>query len=72
MNKYEKTRYEEQQKKDNLWKEKFLKENPNFIPDGDFWDSHSCTAYADDEGYCMICGAAVYGTQAYRELYDYE
>lgn len=53
-------------------KQAFLKANPDFMPDGDFWDDHSCRVFADDSGYCQWCGDVVYGSSAYRELYGGE
>ena len=50
-------------------KEKFLRENPDFEPDGEFWDSHSCSAFADASGECQWCGALVCGSMAYCEAY---
>jgi predicted amino acid dehydrogenase len=53
----------------NKEKEEYLKANPDFEPDGDFWDSHSCSMFADEYGYCQFCGAVVYGSFAYCELH---
>ena len=53
-------------------KEEYLKANPDFVPDGDFWDSHSCRRFADSSGYCQWCGGVVSGSFAYRELYGGE
>ena len=39
---------------------------------GEYADSHSCSAHASSYGYCEQCGAAVYGTSAYIELYGGE
>ncbi len=69
IEKLEQENFERMQKEDNEEKAKFLKENPDFEPDGDFWDSHSCSRYADWYGYCQICGAIVPGTSAYRDEY---
>ena len=55
--------------RDKAEKEKFLRENPDFEPDGDFWDGHSCSAFADASGECQWCGALVYGSMAYCEAY---
>ncbi len=49
--------------------EAFLKANPDFEPDGDFYDAHSCGAFADSSGVCMWCGAIVSGTPAYYDAY---
>lgn len=54
-------------KRDSEEKEQYLKDNPDFVPDGDFWDSHSCSVFADEYGYCDWCGAEVYGSSAYCE-----
>jgi len=35
-------------------------------------DAHSCQACADIYGICQHCGAAVYGTSAYYDLYGGE
>ena len=59
---------------DELYKEKeeFLKANPDFEPDADFWDSHNCRMFADEFGYCQYCGDVIYGSYAYQELYGGE
>ena len=38
----------------------------------DCYDAHSCSAHADWQGVCQFCGAVVYGSYAYRELYGGE
>lgn len=58
-------------------KHKFLDSLPEdereeFLNDGDFWDSHCCSLYADAAGYCQICGDVVYGSLAYFHLYGGE
>lgn len=53
-------------------KKAYLVANPDFVPDGDFWDEHSCSMFADEFGYCQWCGAVVYGSYAYKELYGGE
>ena len=35
-------------------------------------DAHSCNMNADWYGYCQICGAVIYGSPAYSELYGGE
>ena len=55
--------------RDRAEKKKFLQENPDFEPDGEFWDSHSCSAFADASGECQWCGALVYGSMVYCEAY---
>ena len=35
-------------------------------------DTHNCSINSDIEGYCKICGAAIPGTKAYRDLYGGE
>lgn len=40
--------------------------------DGEFWDAHSCSRFANDDGYCQFCGAVVYGSYAYLDLYGGE
>lgn len=55
--------------RDKAEKEKFLQENPDFEPDGDFWDGHSCSAFADASGVCQWCGRLLYGSSAYCEAY---
>lgn len=58
--------------RDRAEKQQYLREHPEFEPDGDFWDAHSCSMFADAYGYCQFCGAAVYGSAAYRDLYGGE
>lgn len=53
-------------------KKAYLAANPDFVPDGDFWDAHSCSMFADEFGYCQWCGAVIYGSYAYRKLYGWE
>ena len=48
------------------------KTDPNFIADGEFWDAHSCSRFADSSGVCQYCGDVIYGSYAYRELYGGE
>lgn len=55
--------------RDKAEKEQFLKDNPDFEPDGDFWDSHSCSAFADSSGVCQWCGNMLYGSMAYCDAY---
>lgn len=50
-------------------KEEFLRAHPEFVPDGDFWDSHSCSAFADASGVCQWCGALLYKSSAYCDAY---
>lgn len=57
---------------DHLEKLEYLRQNPDFVPDGDFWDSHSCSRFADADGYCQFCGDVVAGSFAYWELYGGE
>lgn len=35
-------------------------------------DAHCCSMNADLYGYCQICGAVIYGSYAYSELYGGE
>lgn len=35
-------------------------------------DEHCCSAHDDGNGYCEICGAAIYGTPAYYDTYGGE
>ena len=35
-------------------------------------DAHNCKDHVDVLGYCQFCGAVVYGTMAYEELYGGE
>ena len=35
-------------------------------------DAHCCSMNSDAYGFCEICGAAVFGSQAYRNLYGGE
>jgi len=51
---------------------KFLKDNPDFIPDADFRDSHSCKMFANEIGECQWCGDIIYGSYLYQELYGGE
>ena len=53
----------------NKEKKKFLKNNPDCEPDGDFWDAHSCRMFANESGVCEYCGAVIPGSYAYNELY---
>jgi hypothetical protein len=57
---------------DRKGKEAYLKANPDFEPDGDFWDAHSCAAFSDDSGCCQWCGGLVYGSHAHRDVYGGE
>lgn len=36
------------------------------------YDAHSCSAEADEFGFCTVCGAIVHGSQADYELYSYD
>ena len=59
----------------NKEKKEFLKNNPDVEPDGDFCDAHSCSMFANESGVCEYCGAVIYGSNAYNELYgggDYD
>lgn len=49
------------------WEEKqaYLAANPDFVPDGDFWDAHSCSMFANAWGYCDWCGSLVYSDDDY-------
>lgn len=38
----------------------------------DDYDAHSCSANADADGYCQVCGAIVPGSYAYYETYGGE
>ena len=58
--------------RDRAEKQQFLREHPDFVPDGDFWDAHSCSMFADAYGECQFCGALVYGSSAYRDTYGGE
>jgi len=53
-------------------KRDFIKNNPDFIPDADFWDAHSCSRYTNEFGLCQICGAIKYGSSLYKEIYGGE
>ena len=53
-------------------KKEFLKNNPDFVPDADFWEAHSCSRFADSEGCCEWCGGVVFGSSLYKELYGGE
>ena len=64
--------FEDAYARDRAEKEKYLKEHPEFVPDGDFWDSHSCSAFADAFGVCQWCGNLIYGSYAYRDAYGWE
>lgn len=57
-----------------LWEEKraYLAANPDFEPDADFYEAHSCSMFADEFGYCQWCGDVVAGSYAYKELYGRE
>lgn len=35
-------------------------------------DSHCCSQYADEFGYCQYCGDVVFGSWAYEDLYGGE
>ena len=49
-----------------------FKENlDDYIPFYDY-DAHSCSAEADENGVCQYCGAVIYGSWAYREIYGGE
>jgi len=45
---------------------------PGYADEAEQADAHSCKACADAYGFCQVCGAAVYGTMAYRDLYGGE
>ena len=36
------------------------------------YDAHSCSAEADEFGFCTVCGAIVHGSQADYELHGYD
>ena len=36
------------------------------------YDAHSCSAEADEYGFCSVCGAIVHGSQADYELHGYD
>jgi hypothetical protein len=59
-------------KADRARKEAYLKANPDFEPDGDFWDAHSCAEFSDGRGCCQWCGGLAYGSSAYRGEYGGE
>ena len=49
-----------------------IEEIDNDIPFYDDYDAHCCSAEADENGVCQFCGAVVYGSWAYIELYGGE
>lgn len=49
-----------------------LKANPDVELDGEFYDGHSCSAFATIWGVCQFCGDLVMGSSAYREAYGGE
>lgn len=57
-------------KEDSEYQEKIWQEENQDIYDEP--DAHSCRANADLYGYCQICGAVIYGSSAYSELYGGE
>ena len=36
------------------------------------YDAHSCSAEADEFGFCTVCGAIVHGSQADYDLHGYD
>ena len=45
-------------------------DDPHDDPDDP--DAHSCSANADADGYCKICGAVVHGSLADYDLHSYD
>lgn len=58
--------------RDKAQKEEFLRKHPDFEADGDFWDAHCCSMFADEYGYCQYCGAIIPGSYAYSKIYGGE
>ena len=53
-------------------KEEYLKNNPDFEPNADFWEKHNCRMFANENGVCEYCGAVIHGSKTYKDLYGGE
>lgn len=66
--KYWKDLFERDRKEKQEQLQGILKTDPGYVADGEFWDAHSCSRFADENGFCQYCGDIIYGSYAYREL----
>jgi len=54
------------------WQSLCEAERARYWEEAELADSHSCYANADAYGCCQVCGAVIYGSYGYRQLYGWE